>query len=48
MTYIGHVLQLLKGAKYHGAAEEIQIAMGKHYLPKNLTEAIRKITKQWL
>lgn len=47
-TYIGHLLELLRDAKYRGAAEEIQIAMGKHYLPKNVKEATRKITKQWL
>jgi hypothetical protein len=47
-TYIGYLIELLRTARYRGAAEEIQIAMGKYKLPNNIKEATRKIKKQWL
>lgn len=47
-TYVSYLLELLRTSRYRGAAEEIQVAMGKYYLPKNLSEAKRKILKQWL
>jgi len=45
--YIGYLVDLLQSEDWIGVSENVEIAKGKYALPRNWSEGVKLIKRQW-
>jgi hypothetical protein len=46
-TYLGYLVEVLQSDDWYGVSEAVDIAKGKYALPRNWSEGLKLIKRQW-
>jgi len=46
--YVSYLVEVLQSDDWYGVSESVEIAKGKHALPRNWSEGFKLIKREWL
>ena len=46
-NFFGYIIEMLQKTSYRNKSEEIQMALGKYYLPSDFKGMVKKIKRVW-